>query len=186
MAKTTGRAKKTETFTTRLEPRAKYVLELLARVSGRSIAKTLEEGIRAQAASTTIEIPGRPELSQSLDSVMDVLWSPQEWHRIIALAAVSPHLLSHLEECKLALLTQSRALCEPPVYGKIRNIVSIEVIPGLVESAWPIIEERAQLMAEQKPARPPTIQDIEAAHGEPLNLTMEADGMMLRFDVSAF
>ncbi|WP_462379559.1 hypothetical protein [Pseudomonas sp. Marseille-QA0892] len=181
MAKTIGRTKKTETFTTRLEPKTKYTLELLARLSGRSIAKALEQGIELQAKSTAIEITGRPELNQSLDSMMAVLWSPQEWKRLIALAAISPGLLSHLEECKLSLLFQSRGFCSAPIYGKNGALKRVELIPGVVEIAWPLIEERAEHMAEGKPAPHPLMEEIKAAHGQPFGYTFQEDGMMMDF-----
>ncbi|MEZ1534839.1 hypothetical protein QVM32_11490 [Pseudomonas asiatica] len=171
MAKTVGRAKKTETFTTRLEPKERYVLELLARVSGRSIAKTLEEGIRLQAAQTKIHIAGRPEVSVSVDGLTGILWSPQEWKRLVSLAAIAPDLLTHLEECKLALLFQAKFICQEPERSKTGAIKYVTLSPRFVELAWPIIDERAELMAEGKPAPPPSLMEILKYH----NGTQELD-----------
>lgn len=182
MAKMTGRAKKTETFTTRLEPKEKYCLELLARLSGQSIAKTLEHGIRIQAKGTSVEIAGRPEVSATLDNMMSVLWSPQEWKRIISLAAVSPSLLSHVEECKLALILQSKTLCSTPTYGDAGGILSIDVKPRLIEIAWPLIEERAEEMAQGRPAPAPTLSEIEAYREQAIE-TSEDDGLHMDFSV---
>ena len=90
MAKKTGTTKKTETFTTRMEPREKYLLELLARISGRSIAKTLEAAVQQAAKETSMNIRGRSEITAA--EMFGVLWFPQEWKRILWLAGLAPHL----------------------------------------------------------------------------------------------
>lgn len=169
MAKRVGGARKTETFTTRLEPREKYMLELLARVGGRSIAKTLEAAIDLLARETKFPWRSHPTKREiSLRSVMDILWSPQEWKRIVALGSTAPELLTFDEECKLTILTQSTVLCTLEERTPRGGIVTLGVYPRRVELAWPLIEERAQLMAEGKPAPPVTLQEIEEHSGEKL------------------
>lgn len=183
MAKKTGGAKKTETFTTRLEPREKYILELLARVSGRSIAKTLEAAIQREARETPLRVPGRPDISASVLSLMNVLWSPQEWKRIISLGAVAPELLTYEEECKLTLVVQSSALCSSVKRTSYGGIVSVEIRTRLIELAWPLIEERAQMMADGRPAPTPTVAEIEAASGEKVGSEWGEDGVHFDFSV---
>lgn len=160
MAKRVGGAKKTETFTTRLEPREKYVLELLARLTGRSIAKTLEAAIQREAGAVPVKVPGRPEISPSLQSLIGVLWHPQEWRRIIFLGGIAPELLTYNEECKLSLVLQSRALSQSVRMSSYGAIISVAVHPRRIELAWPLICDRAQAMADGLPAPPPTLEEI--------------------------
>ena len=182
MAKKVGGARKTETFTTRLEPREKYMLEILARVSGRSIAKTLEAAI--ELLGQEVKFPQRIGLSKretSVRSLMDILWSPQEWRRIIALGSTAPELLTFDEECKLTLLTQSSSLCTLIERTSRGGIISVEVFPRRVELAWPLIEERAQLMADGKPAPPVTLEEIEEHAGEKLP-DPDDDSLQIKFN----
>ncbi len=163
MAKKTGTVKKTETFTTRMEPREKYLLELLARASGKSIAKTLESAVQEAAKQASMNIRGRPEIKVA--DLIGVLWCPQEWKRIVWLAGLAPHLLSYDESCKLELLLQSSAICNGVSRDNAGTVTQISLIPRAAEIGWPLIVERSELMAEGLPAPAPTLQEIEKLYG---------------------
>ncbi|EPL9755136.1 TPA: hypothetical protein ACTL7P_000221 [Pseudomonas aeruginosa] len=184
MAKKTGVRKKTETFTTRLEPKERYVLELLSRISNKSIAKTLEEGIGLLAHETRIRIAGRPLEQYPLSSVVNALWSPQEWHRLLNMLAVSPGLLNYSEQCKVSILLKSKPLCDGARFNKDGALMFIEVVPALIETAWPLIEERAERMAEGDPAPPPTLKEIQEQYGSSVLPKKHEDGLTI--DYSTF
>lgn len=167
MAKKTGTTKKTETFTTRMEPREKYLLELLARISGRSIAKTLEAAVQQAAKETSMNIRGRSEITAA--EMFGVLWFPQEWKRILWLAGLAPHLLTYDESCKLEILSQSPAICSNVSRDNSGAVTQITIRPRLAELAWPLIVELSERMAEGLPAPAPTLKEIEQACGEPLS-----------------
>lgn len=132
---------KAGTFTTRLEPRDKYLLELVSRIRGTSLARTLGDSIRAQVEQE--EIP------------VNKVWHPVEWRRLIAMASLYPVAMTHLDECRLSVLMGCTNMVRNVVMTD--RLVSIELVPRCVEVLWPMICTVAERMANGEPAPSPRI-----------------------------
>lgn len=89
---------KSEVITIRVNPKAKFGLELMARIHNRSVAQTLEMAIfRLMADPYDTRqlgyIEGRPD-----ENIIDVLWSPHRGQRLLKMVLDYHHLLSYDEE----------------------------------------------------------------------------------------
>lgn len=106
-----GKLNRSEIIQARLNPKAKYAVELMARLERRTVSSIfeglLEEAIKtypveaitqdkAQAAS--LLLGERTPQQTSLKKVLDKLWSPDEIARFIAFAIGFPDLLTPDEE----------------------------------------------------------------------------------------
>ena len=92
---------KTETFTTRLHPRAKFALELMSRARGKSLAKTIE-----QVLNEAFERDSKTGRFGDLSAV----WSPDHLEATMNLAKAAPELLAFDEACLMTVINNSPAI----------------------------------------------------------------------------
>lgn len=145
-----GKLNRSEIIQARLNPKAKYAVELMARLERRTVSSIfeglLEEAIntypveailqdKAQVAS--LLLGERTPQNTSLKKVLDKLWSPDEIERFVGFAISFPDLLTPDEE-KLW-----RLILEIPYFWEHYEI-QIEDEQGQVidKGWWPVSSQR--------------------------------------------
>ena len=100
-------SKKTETLTLRLDPKVKFLIDLLARHKRQSITGVAESAVQNYARNYTIEAKlldekGEIEELKTLDlyDYCEDIYSTDESHRFYMLCITAPHLLTY-EELRL-------------------------------------------------------------------------------------
>ena len=91
-------AKKTETLTLRLDPKAKFTIDLLARIRRQSITAVIEAAIDEIAYDQDVKFnEDGKNATWSLGSAITEIWSTDEAERFINLCYFMPDLLTHEE-----------------------------------------------------------------------------------------
>lgn len=92
-------ARKTETLTLRLDPKIKYMIELMSRIKRQSITSVVEAAIESEAfeLDTPVIIEGKRE-NWSLANAVSEYWSTDVVARFINLCAFMPELLTYEEQ----------------------------------------------------------------------------------------
>lgn len=91
-----ARKTKTESLTVRLSPKAKFALELMARIQNRTISAAVEWSLSSAIAN--VRAPRTASFNPiPLSELVDEVWSTDEAMRLAKLAFESPALLTYEE-----------------------------------------------------------------------------------------
>lgn len=93
--------KKTDALTLRLDPRVKFLIELLSRVGHQSITGVIESAVSRLAHDRKVVLASA---EQSLVYASERIWSPIESDRVVNMAMFTPSLLNHEEGCIRSVL----------------------------------------------------------------------------------
>lgn len=93
--------KKTDALTLRLDPRAKFLIELTARLGHQTITGVIESAVKMQAHHRTVALAGN---DTTLVVAADYLWAPEESERVVSMVLFAPGLLNHEELCIKSVL----------------------------------------------------------------------------------
>src|SRR5215203_4361069 len=108
MPKNTKRGPKTETLSLRIDPKTKFVLDFMVRVTGRRVTDLIERAVKKYAQEVTVG-GGRYSSSQK---TWQSYWHPNEGYRWIALLS-DPDVETTLDEEELKeFLVKHRRLFE--------------------------------------------------------------------------
>jgi len=88
-------ARKTETLTLRLDPKAKFTIDLLSRTRRQSITTVIESAIDEMAYDQDVDTP---EGKWTLGSAVTEVWSTDEAVRFLRMCEFMPGLLTHEEQ----------------------------------------------------------------------------------------
>lgn len=181
--------KKTDALTLRLDPRTKFLIELLARSGHQSITGVIESAVTRLAGDRRVDGGQREE---SLAAVSALVWAPSESERIVNLALCAPSLMSHEESCIASVLDSAvdiffnvyeiggsadydyRMVDAKAGRGGFRQSssgVTIFVTPKrkLIRLSWDLIKSRALELAEKGYCPDLTLDDVESFIGRPVS-----------------
>jgi len=129
------RGTKTETLSLRLDPKTKFILEFVARITGQTLTTVIERAIRTSCGEVTI---GRDHLVE-----WDYFWDPDVGVRTLKLLAF-PDYPSTYEEDELRRFTKAHweFFYTHPKSGGPRR--------AYVEILWPKIEEYQRVWRDQR------------------------------------
>lgn len=181
--------KKTDALTLRLDPRVKFLIELLSRVGHQSITGVIESAVSRLAHDRKVGLAGS-ELSLAYAS--ERIWSPIESDRVVNMAMFAPSLLNHEEGCIRAVLEganhifftiyEVRGKADVDyrkhdiermggTFQKSDDGQTIFVTPKrkTIKLAWGLIKERAAELADKGACVDLSTEEVEAYIGKPLS-----------------
>lgn len=120
-----GSRNKSEVITIRITPKAKFGLEVMARMCNRSVAQTVEFAIQRLLDEPHRQRPPL-EGSDYAHAVIEELWSPHRGERLLKMVFKHPELLSYDEEVAWNKLLRSGAL---DAYISNAGAASREMLP---------------------------------------------------------
>ncbi|WP_426781184.1 hypothetical protein [Pseudomonas syringae] len=181
--------KKTDALTLRLDPRTKFLIELLSRNGHQSITGVIESAVSRLGNERRVKMPWG---EASLSVASERLWSPIESDRVVNLALFAPSLLTHEESCIAAVLEAAshiffnryevrgeqdvayRSHATERLRGVFREdneLGTVFVTPkrNVIRLAWDLITERAEEIAEKGLYIDIDVLDVEEFIGKPLS-----------------
>ncbi|WP_421526503.1 hypothetical protein [Pseudomonas yamanorum] len=180
--------KKTDALTLRLDPRTKFLIELLSRAGHQTITGVIESAVSRLGFDRKVPF-GEDEISLTGASVR--IWSPVESERVVNLALFAPSLLNHEEGCIRAVLEGAsdlffttyqvrdrrefdyRAHDFRHMHGAFQQsedgkTVFITPKRRVIKLAWDLIRQRAAELAEKGVCADLSIAEVEAFIGKPI------------------
>lgn len=182
--------KKTDALTLRLDPRAKFLIELLSRDGHQTITGVIESAVSRLGNDRKVKLPGG---DISLTAAIERIWSPVESERVVNLALFTPSLLTHEEGCIRAVLEgadhiffnkfeirgdqdfEYRTHDADALRGVILQGVdgaTVYVTPKrrVIKLAWDLIRARAVELAEKGYCDDLVASEVESFIGKPLSM----------------
>lgn len=173
MKKATG-SKKTEALTLRLDPKMKYQIELLSRIWHQSITGVIEKAVGR--VSRDIETKLANNNSMSISALAEIAWAPDDADRIIRMAGLAPHLLSHDEACIWSVVDAAEDDCFFRYWVNEKGkLVSIRPRMKAIKLSWSLILERAEQVKKAGVADEITVFEVETLAGKPLSEIKETE-----------
>lgn len=106
-------ARKTETLTLRLDPKAKFTIDMLARIRRQSITAVIESAIDDIASDQDVKFNDQGKTATwSLGSAITAIWSTDEAERFANLCYFTPELLTYEERRTWETILESRCFFE--------------------------------------------------------------------------
>lgn len=106
-----ARMSRSETVSVRLDPKLRYLAELAARKQRRSLSSYIEWAVEESLGNVMLYVDGNyGEHNASVSSESDRLWDVDESERFIKLAINYPELLTHEEQERWKMLSDSTLL----------------------------------------------------------------------------
>lgn len=174
MAEKIARSKKTEALTLRLDPKMKFQIELLSRLWHQSITGVIESAVHR--AGSNIQVKTDHGGEESLNVLIDTVWSADEVERFLRLVVWAPQLLSHDEACAWAVID---AADEDSFFTYWYNskdmLVSVKPRFKVIKMAWPLILERAERVKKEGMAKPLSQAEVEAFIGRSVDSVKESE-----------
>ncbi|MCW2098136.1 UNVERIFIED_ORG: hypothetical protein EDF86_1565 [Pseudomonas psychrophila] len=181
--------KKTDALTLRLDPRTKFLIELLSREGHQTITGVVEAAVSRLGNDRRVKMPGG---EIPLASASSLLWSPIESERVVNLALFAPSLLTHEESCIATVLEAAGHIFfnryevrgeQDSAYRKhasdlLRGVFreddelgTVFVTPKrkVIKLAWELIRERAEELAEKGYYSEIDVLDVEDFIGKPIS-----------------
>lgn len=181
--------KKTDALTLRLDPRVKFLIELLSRVGHQSITGVIESAVSRLAHDRKVGLAGN---EQSLAYASERIWSPVESDRVVNMAMFAPSLLNHEEGCIRAILEgashifftihEVRGKADADYrrhdvarmggeFQKSEDGQTVFVTPRrrTIKLAWGLIKDRAAELADKGVCADLSVEEVEAYIGKPLS-----------------
>lgn len=181
--------KKTDALTLRLDPRAKFLIELMSRLGHQTITGVIESAISRLANDRKVGLGGQ---DVALTVASEMIWSPVESERVVNLALHAPALLNHEESCISTVLETANVIFFN--IHEIRSSADLEyrahdiramrgclqqmddgrtvyVTPKrkVIRLAWDLIKSRAAELAEKGVCPDLSIDEVENFIGKPLS-----------------
>ena len=94
----------------RLDPKVKFAAEILARYQRRSLASTVEWAL-LRSLEGTVQVGVEEGASLTLNELVNISWSEDEFIRAVNIAFLVPHMATHEESCIKAVILASKPLC---------------------------------------------------------------------------
>ncbi len=181
--------KKTDALTLRLDPRVKFLIELLSRVGHQSITGVIESAVSRLAHDRRV-VMASSELSLAYAS--ERIWSPVESDRVVNMAMFTPSLLNHEEGCIRSVLegashiffttyeVRNKADADyrshafermGGAFQQSENGQTVFVTPKrkTIKRAWGLIKERAAELADKGFCADLSAEEVESYIGKPLS-----------------
>jgi hypothetical protein len=149
-----GHPARTEITSIRLEPRTKYLLEVIARKQHRTLSEVIHWSLTRSLGD---EHEGVPSLGagRNLRQAMDALWSPHEPDRLVRLGQSCPELLDYNEDLVWTYIKGVRRYWRPKKDAPVATIAKalqgeVELEPNLelIREEWEQIKEAASRRGE--------------------------------------
>jgi hypothetical protein len=135
-----GKLSRSETVTVRLDPKLRYLAELASRKQRRTLSSYIEWAIEKSLESVVLEVSHEQhQPGQTLANESVALWDVGESERFVKLAISYPDLLTHEEQERWKMLSDSRLLSPARVenqYGKVHLDLTF-----LEERVFPILRQ---------------------------------------------
>ena len=174
VTKKSAGSKKTEALTLRLDPKMKYQIELLSRIWHQSITGVIENAVGR--VSREIETKLTDNKSMSISVLADIAWAPDDADRIVRLAALAPHLLSHDEACIWSVIDAAESDCFFRYWVSEKGkLVSVRPRMKAIKLSWSLILGRAEQVKNTGVAEEITVYEVETLAGKPLDEIKETE-----------
>jgi hypothetical protein len=136
MSRQKSQGSKSETLSLRLDPKAKFILEFVARINGQTLTTVVERAIRASCDQVAI---GKDSQKQNWQS----FWDPDEGVRMLKLLACE-HYPSSYDEDDLKRFTEEHweFFYHSSSYGEPHR--------AFIQILWPKIEEYRRIWRERR------------------------------------
>ena len=181
--------KKTDALTLRLDPRAKFLIELTARIGHQTITGVVESAVKMQAHHRSVALAGN---DTTLAVAADYLWTPEESERIVNMVLFAPALLNHEELCIKSVLDGAnhiffnlrdvpnedsaeyrehyfRHLTGAFQQDEFGELMFVTPKKRTIKLAWGLIKMRAAELAEKGNCEDLSVAEVEAYIGRALD-----------------
>ena len=139
----------------RIDPKIKFAIDLLAREQKRTITGVLEWSVMQSIRNhRVLGRAGEWDQDLSLFEYLEMTWSPIEAHRVAALGAIRPQLLTYEESCIFEVI---RSI--PQIYTHAPPGVDL-INYEMLDVYWPLIKERAITVLETGSLIPVDIAEV--------------------------